>query len=95
MTLEQIRESDKAFLTPAEAAEALGCRAYAINVQARQDPARLGFPVSVIGRRVRIPRLGFLRWADGGAAQAMTDDQVRAEFDRQRNWITEQILGEA
>lgn len=55
----------KAMLTPAEVAPVLGCHPYAINVQARENPAALGFPVCVIGRRVKIPRVAFLNWMDG------------------------------
>lgn len=91
MTLQEIRESGKEFLTPEEAAEIIGCKPYAINVQAREDQSKLGFPVCVLGSRVRIPRRAFLRWIDGGTARAMSDEQVRAEFDRLRNWMLEQL----
>ena len=64
MTLSEIRASDKLMLTPTDVSEVLGCMPYSINLQARQDPAKLGFPVSLIGTRVRIPRAGFLKWFD-------------------------------
>lgn len=60
--------TDKAMLTPSEVAPVLGCHPYAINVQALTDPARLGFPVTVIGRRVKIPRAAFLAWLEGKEA---------------------------
>lgn len=63
MTLDEIRESGKTMLTPADVAPVLGCNPYAINVAAKQEPGRLGFSVCVIGNRVKIPRLSFLRWA--------------------------------
>lgn len=93
MTRSEIEASDLEFLTPEQAAEVIGCKPYAINVQAKEDPRRLGFPVCMIGTRVRIPRRAFLRWLDGGSPRAMSDDQVRAEFDRLRNWMEEQLLG--
>lgn len=62
MTLEQIRDCEKAVLTPEDIHDVLGCGAYAINVQAKTNPERLGFPVCMIGNRVKIPRLGFLNW---------------------------------
>jgi len=65
MTLQEIRQSDKAFLTPGDVCEVLGCAQYSINVQAHQDPSKLGFPVCVMGRRVKVSRLGFLNWIDG------------------------------
>lgn len=66
MTLEEMRESREMMLTPADVAGVLGCQPYAINVQARDDPAKLGFPVCVTGTRVRIPRMGFLHWLEFG-----------------------------
>ena len=33
--------------------------------QARRDPSALGFPVSIIGRRVIIPREPFIQWIKG------------------------------
>lgn len=71
MTLQEIRASDKVMLGPAEVCEVLGCKAYSINVQAKEDPKRLGFPVSIIGTRVRIPRVAFLKWLEGAG---MWDD---------------------
>lgn len=68
MTLEEIRKSDKDFLTPEDVRGVLGCMPYTINVQAKEDPKKLGFPVCVMGTRVRIPRKGFLHWMDFGNA---------------------------
>lgn len=62
MTIAEIKASDKPTLTPADVAELLGCAPYAINAQANADPTKLGFPAALIGRRVKIPREGFLRW---------------------------------
>lgn len=91
MTRAEIEHSALEFLTPEQASEVLGCKPYAINVQAREDPAKLGFPVCVMGSRVRIPRRAFLRWLEGGAPRAMTDEQVQAEFDRLRNLFMEEL----
>ena len=63
MTIAEIEASALEFLTPEQASEVLGCKPYAINVQAKDNPAMLGFPVCVIGNRVKIPRRAFLRWA--------------------------------
>ena len=65
MKIEEIRTSAKDFLTPADVAPALGCDPQTLRVWARKKPEWLGFPVSLIGTRVRIPRAGFLRWYDG------------------------------
>lgn len=71
MTLKEMQESDKDFLTPEDVAEVLGCDQYAVNLQAQADPLKLGFAVNVMGRRVRIPRRPFLRWLEVGNAPAM------------------------
>ena len=68
MTLEEIRASDAAFMTPEELAGTLGCTPQTLRVQAQEDPGKLGFPVCVMGTRVRVPRLAFLHWMDYGLA---------------------------
>ena len=65
MTIQEIRTSDKPFLTPAEVAEAMNADPQAIRVTARENPWRLGFPVAVIGTRTKIPRQAWLDWYDG------------------------------
>lgn len=65
MTLDEIKSSDKVLLTPADIAEALGVDAQGIRIMAREQPERLGFPVTVVGRGghgIRIPRVPFLRF---------------------------------
>ena len=74
MTYQEMLNSDKAFLLTEDVAEILGCKAYSINAQAQQDPAKLGFPVCVTGSRVRIPRLGFLHWMTYGITRLTADD---------------------
>lgn len=66
MTLDEIRNSTKEVLTPAEVAEVLGCDPQYVRVAARQQPDLLGFNVAVIGSRVKIPRRAFLNWLEGG-----------------------------
>lgn len=66
MTLDEIRNSTKEVLTPAEVAPVLGCDPQEIRVQAKQQPERLGFNVAVIGSRVKVPRRAFLNWLEGG-----------------------------
>lgn len=68
--LTRIAASAKEMLTPADVAPVLGCNPYAINVTVKTNPAQLGFPVCVIGNRVKIPRRAFLRWAGYLEAQA-------------------------
>ena len=65
MTIAEIRNSKKTVLTPNDICEVLSCRRYEINLQAHNDPSKLGFPVSIVGKRVKIPREAFLRFWDG------------------------------
>lgn len=62
MTLEEIKASDKLFLTPAEVAPVLGSDPHTVRCTARQRPELLGFPFTFSGNRMKIPRLPFLRW---------------------------------
>lgn len=63
--LEEIMQCERVLLTPAQVAPVLGCDPYSINVQAQKDATKLGFPVVVIGSRVKIPRLPFLQYLSG------------------------------
>ena len=62
MTLEEIKKSDTLFLTPAQVAPILRTDPQLIRIVAKTNPSQLGFPVSVIKSRVKIPRVPFLRW---------------------------------
>ena len=68
MTFDEMMASDKTMLTPADIAPVLGADPQDIRLTARLHPERLGFPVSVIGTRTKIPRLGFLNWLEGRCA---------------------------
>ncbi len=63
--LEELRDSGKEFFTPGDVSRVLGCDPQSIRLQARQCPERLGFPVSVIGNRVKIPAKPFLAFMGG------------------------------
>lgn len=60
MTLEEIKSSDKAVLTPADVAPILRCDPHWIRIAARERPDLLGFPVIVMNSRTKIPRIPFL-----------------------------------
>lgn len=62
MTIEDIKAMDKPFLIPKDIAPLLGCDPYTINICAKQCLERLGFPVIMLGNRVKIPREGFIRF---------------------------------
>lgn len=65
LTFEEIKSLDKEMLTPQEVCGVLGCAPYSINVMARQAPELLGFPVTVIGKNVRVPRRAFVNFIEG------------------------------
>ena len=64
MTFEELKNSDKDWLVPTDVAGVLGVSAYSISLQARDDPAKLGFPVVRIGSRTKIPRVGFIKFCE-------------------------------
>lgn len=50
------------FMNTNEAAKYLKCDPYSLRSQAQDDPSKLGFPVMVIGQRVKIPRWSFFKF---------------------------------
>ena len=59
-TIDEIKATDKAFLTCAEIAPVIGSDAHALRIEAKKKDSRLGFPVLIIGSRVKIPVAGFI-----------------------------------
>jgi len=62
MTLEEMKDSTKLFLTPTEVAPVLGADPHTIRCTARQRPDLLGFEFTFSGNRMKIPRIPFLRF---------------------------------
>lgn len=62
MTIEQIQNSTKLFLSPVEVASVLGSDPHTVRCTARQRPELLGFPFTFSGNRMKIPRIPFLRF---------------------------------
>lgn len=60
MTVEELMNSDKLLLTPEEASIVLGSTPQTIRMAAHDGT--LGFPVSIMGSRVKIPRIPLLRF---------------------------------
>ena len=64
--LERIRDMpDTAVITAEQAAAVLGCNPHSIRVAARQQPERLGVPVTVLGNRTLSPRIPFIQFIEG------------------------------
>lgn len=66
MTLHDLETLTANFLTAAQIAPILGTDPNLIRYQAHNAPQKLGFPVVVIGTRVKIPRMAFLNFMKGG-----------------------------
>lgn len=62
MTLQEILNSEKPCLTPADVAPVLGSDPHTIRCTAHQRPELLGFPFTFSGNRMKIPRIPFLRF---------------------------------
>lgn len=62
MTLQEMQNTDRVWLTAADIAPVLECDADLIRRQAQADPSKLGFPVVVLCSRVKINRKMFLRF---------------------------------
>lgn len=62
MTLEEVKESDALWLTPADVAPIVGCDPNKIRETAHFNPVLLGFPVTVVGSRVKVWRKKFLEY---------------------------------
>lgn len=62
MTLEDIKKSDKMFLSPADVCGILGSNPQTIRVTARQRPDLIGYEYTFVGNRMKISRIPFLRF---------------------------------
>lgn len=62
MTLEEIKASPERWLTAEQIAPILECDPNSIRRQAQTDPTKLGFPVTVLCSRVKVPRKRFLEF---------------------------------
>ena len=62
MTLLEMRESKKVFLTCKDVSELLQADPNTIRAQAHDDPSKLGFSVIVLGSYIKIPRIPFLKF---------------------------------
>lgn len=69
MTVQELEKSDKMFLTPSEVAKIIGCDVQTLRATAYQQAETgkrlLNFPVTVIGKRIRIPRIPLLKYING------------------------------
>ena len=70
MSIKEIENLDREFLTPTEVGQFFGVTGHQIAVQARTAPQSLGFPIVQIGKRYKFPKAGFLRFVRGESNEA-------------------------
>ena len=68
MTIAAVKAMNTPTIDPAVAAAVLGCNPNSIRQAARQRPELLGFPVIIMGTRIRIPRIPFIQALEGRGA---------------------------
>ena len=71
-TLDEVRRSNKPFLIPDDIAPILGCHPQAIREEARGRG--LPFPFILIGNRIKIPRLTFIKYMTGESMTGGAED---------------------
>lgn len=76
MTLDEIEALPKDVLIPADVAKYLKCDPYWINCMAKKDPRGLGFPIIMIGSRVKIPKAGFVHYCKYGTLPEFTKERT-------------------
>ena len=64
MTLRELEQLPKEMLVPADIAPILGCTPYSINVAVKKG-TQFPFPVILMGTRVRIPKIPFIKFMRG------------------------------
>lgn len=65
MTLNELRTSKEDFVNAKVIASILKCDECALHMAATEEPEKLGFPCTVIGKRVRFPREAFIAFCEG------------------------------
>lgn len=66
MTINDLEAMADEVLTPSQVAPLLRMNPDTLRLAAREFPEQLGFPVIVIGSRVKIPRRAFIRFLSEG-----------------------------
>jgi len=70
MTLADIERIPTDWLTPAQVAPYLNSDPQTIRTAAHQAPGLLGFPVTIMASRVKIPKLAFIKYCKGETVDA-------------------------
>lgn len=94
MTLEEVEAIPRETLLATEVAQCIGCDPNFIRFEARQNPARLGFPVICVGSRLRFPSRRFYALCVGSRIQRMKkgDRRIKMKFMRKKDQELEDLL---
>jgi len=65
MRVSDLESIDRDYLKVDEVCQILHARPETFRGQAHMDPARIGFPVIVVGSRVKIPKVPFIKFMRG------------------------------
>lgn len=65
LTLEEIKDSEKDFLTVEEISGFLHHNPQHVRHQIKVDKDSLGFPIIIVNHRIKIPRQAFIRFIEG------------------------------
>lgn len=64
-SIAELEAAEVEILTCQDVAHILKIDPNSIRFQAHENASKLGFPVTITGRRVRIPRLAFIKYMKG------------------------------
>ncbi len=81
LSLKDIAQLPGEMLTPEQVASVLEMNAHTIRVQAGQNPDVFGFPVMVVGTRVKIPKQPFLLYMRGESSKQAMDKAIETLDD--------------
>ena len=65
MNISELELMTEDFVRPDDVAPIIKTDCQSLRQQAKTDPSMLGFPVCVIGRKIYIPRMSFIKWVKG------------------------------
>ena len=74
--LDRIEALDKTMLVPTDICKYLGCCAYTINVVTENGNNPFPFPVIRMGRRVKIPKIPFIKAMRGELTEERKEETI-------------------
>lgn len=66
MTMDEIRRSEKYFLSPQDISAVMGSHPKTIHDTAMNRPDLIGYKFTFVGNRMKISRKSFIEFIDGG-----------------------------